>query len=177
MTPLSLAAFRQSGRPHQSSRFPSPARTHHKAPHTDPSRVLCPAVKVLGALILPSINEFLSPAKDRHGFRPRHWTTSALLQLPTDIETGFNQRKPPHRTVCVCHRPDGLPLIQCLMTDMQDCRIVPSSRHHSMAILLPERENKLQLACFRGTKSSARIVGTGVPQGSKLSPSPYSTIT
>ena len=63
--------------------------------------LLCPAYKVLQALILPSINEFLSPAKDQHGFRPRHSTTSALLQLTTDIETGFNQRKPPHRTVCV----------------------------------------------------------------------------
>ena len=56
---------------------------------------------VLEAFILPSINEFISPAKDQHGFRPRHSTTSALLQLTTDIETGFNQWKPPHRTVYV----------------------------------------------------------------------------
>ena len=32
---------------------------------------------------------------------PGHSTTSALLQLTSDITTGFNQRKPPHRTVCV----------------------------------------------------------------------------
>ena len=66
-----------------------------------PISLLCPAAKVLEALILPSINEFLSPSKDQHGFRPRHSTISALLQLTKDIETGFNQRKPPHRTVCV----------------------------------------------------------------------------
>ena len=36
--------------------------------------LLCPATKVLKALILPSINKFLSPAKDQHGFRPRHST-------------------------------------------------------------------------------------------------------
>ena len=66
-----------------------------------PISLLCPAAKVLEALILPSINEFPSPANDQHGFRPRHSTTSALLQLTTDIETCFNQRKPPHRTVCV----------------------------------------------------------------------------
>ena len=41
-------------------------------------------------LILPYINEFLSLAKDQHGFIPRHSTTSALLQLTTDIETGGN---------------------------------------------------------------------------------------
>ena len=48
---------------------------------------------------LTSINEFLSTAKDQHGFR--HWTTSALLQLTTDFERDFNQQQPPHRTVCV----------------------------------------------------------------------------
>ena len=37
-----------------------------------------------------------------------------------------------------------------------------------MAVLLPERETSCN---FRGTKSSTRIVHTGVPQGSKLSPS------
>ena len=62
--------------------------------------LLCPSANVLEVLILPSINEFLSPAKDQYDFRPRHSTTSALLQLTTDIETG-NQQKPPHRTVCV----------------------------------------------------------------------------
>ena len=58
-----------------------------------PISLLCPAAKVLEAFILPSINKFLSPAKDQHGFRPRHSTTSALLQLTIDIETGFNVDK------------------------------------------------------------------------------------
>ena len=66
-----------------------------------PISLLCPAAKVLEALILPSVNKFFSQAKDEHGFRPRHSTTSVLLQLTTDIDTGFNQRKPPYRTVCV----------------------------------------------------------------------------
>ena len=66
-----------------------------------PISLLCPATKVIEVLILPSINEFLSPAQDQYGFRPNHSTTSALLQLTTDIETGLNQRTPPHR---VCGR-------------------------------------------------------------------------
>ena len=66
-----------------------------------PILLLWTAAKVLEELILPSINEILSPAQDQRGFRPRHSTTSALLQLSTDIETGLNQRKPPHHTVCV----------------------------------------------------------------------------
>ena len=55
------------------------------------------AAKVLKALTLPSINKFLSPPKYQHSFRPKHSTTSALLQLTT----GFNQGKPPCRTVGV----------------------------------------------------------------------------
>ena len=66
-----------------------------------PISLICPAVKVLEALIFPSINEFISPAKDQHGFKPRHSTTSSFLKLTTVIETGFDQRKPPHRTVYV----------------------------------------------------------------------------
>ena len=81
--------------------IPKPRKDSSQGTSYRPISLLCLAVKVLEALILPSINEFLSPAKDQHGFRPRHSTTSALLQLTTDIETDFNHRKPPHRTVCV----------------------------------------------------------------------------
>ena len=48
-----------------------------------------------------TVNTHLLLAADQHGFRRGHSTTSALLQLTSDVETGFNQRKPPHRTICV----------------------------------------------------------------------------
>ena len=66
-----------------------------------PISLLCPAAKVMEALLLPTVNIHLLPSADQHGFRPGHSITSALLQLTSDIATGFNQRKPPHRTVCV----------------------------------------------------------------------------
>ena len=66
-----------------------------------PISLLCPAAKVLESLILPTINKYLQPAPDQHSFRPDHSTTSALLQMTTDITMGFNQRKPPYRTICV----------------------------------------------------------------------------
>ena len=81
--------------------IPKPGKDSSQGTSYRPISLLCPAAKVPEALILPSINEFLSPAKDQHGFRPRHSTTSALLQLTTDIETGFNPSKSSHRTVCV----------------------------------------------------------------------------
>ena len=35
----------------------------------------------------------------KHGFKPRHSTTSALLAIFARVVTGFNQRKPPSRTI------------------------------------------------------------------------------
>ena len=80
--------------------IPKPGKDSSQGTSYRPISLLYLSAKVLEVLILSSINEFLSPAKDQH-IRPRHSTTSALLQLTTDIETGFNQRKPPHCTVCV----------------------------------------------------------------------------
>ena len=132
--------------------------------------LLCPAAKVLQALILPSINKFISPAKDQHGFRPRHSTTSALLQLTTDIETGFNQRKTPYRTVWVAI--DLTAAFDTVSHDILISRIAGSSLPPDIIRWLSCYLRWRQAATsFRGTKSTTRIVCTGVPQGSKLSPS------
>ena len=79
--------------------------------------------------------------------RPRHSTTSALLQLTTNIETCFNQRKPPHHIVGSSLSPATTRWLSCYL-----------------------RGRKVATS-IRGTKSTTRIVRTGVPQGSKLSPS------
>ena len=81
--------------------IPKPAKDSSQGTSYRLISLLCPAAKVMEALILPEVNNHLLPSPDQHGFRPAHSTTSALLQLTTDIATGFNQRKPPHRTVCV----------------------------------------------------------------------------
>ena len=66
-----------------------------------PISLISLAAKVLEALILPTLNAHLHPAPKQHGFRPGHYTTSALLNLTADITSGFNQKKPPHQTACV----------------------------------------------------------------------------
>ena len=128
--------------------IPKPGKDSSEGTPYRPISLLCPAAKVLEALILPSINEFLLPAKDQHGFRPRHSTTSALLQLTTDIETGFNQRKPPHRTVCVA-------VFDTVSHDTLISKIVGSSLSPAITRWLSFYLRGRQAATnFRGTKWS-----------------------
>ena len=65
--------------------------------------LLCQPAKVMESLIPPmiTINKYIQPAPDQHGFRPDHSTTCALLQLTTDIAMRFNQRNPVARTIYV----------------------------------------------------------------------------
>ena len=129
--------------------------------------------KVLESLILPTINKYPQPAPNHHGFRQEHSTTSALLQLTTDIAMGFNQRKPPDRTVCVavdlsaafdtvCHNK--------LLSKINRSPLPPATSRW-LSSYLRGRQAK---TCFRGVKSSSRKVHASVPQGSKLSPSLFS---
>ena len=138
-----------------------------------PISLLCPTAKVLESLLLPTINKYLLPAQDQHGFRREHSTTSALLQLTTDITVGFNQRKLPGRTVyvavdlsvvfdTVCHNN--------LLSKINKSQLPPATARWLSCCL---RGRQAQI-CFRGVKSTSRKVNTGVPQGSKLSPSLFS---
>ena len=78
--------------------IPKPGKDTSQGTSYRPISLLCPVVK---SLLLPTINKYLLPAQDQHGFRREHSTTSALLQLTIDIAVGFNQRKPLDRTVCM----------------------------------------------------------------------------
>ena len=135
-----------------------------------PISLLCPAAKVLESLILSTINNYLQPAPDQHGFRPDHSTTSALLQLTTDIAMGFNQREPPDRTICVAVDLSAAYDTVChndLLSKINRSQLPPDTARW-MSCYLRGRQAK---TCFRGVKSTSKKVNTGVPQGSKLSPS------
>ena len=60
--------------------IPKPGKVTSVGTSYRPISLLCPAAKVLESLILPTINKYLQPAPDQHGFRPDHLTTSALSQ-------------------------------------------------------------------------------------------------
>ena len=135
-----------------------------------PISLICPAAKVLESLFLPSINKYLIPDQDQHGFRCEHSTTLAVLQLTTDVALGFNQRKPPDRTVCVAVDLSAAFDTVChnnLLSKINRPQLPPATARW-LSCYLRGRQAK---TCFREVKSTSRQVNTGVPQGSKLSPS------
>ena len=75
-----------------------PGKDPIEGPSYRPISLLCPASKVLERLILPYLS-VLELSESQHGFRPQRSPTSALLPLATSVIRGFNQRKPPMRTV------------------------------------------------------------------------------
>ena len=134
--------------------IPKPGKDSSQGTSYRPISLLCPAAKVLEALILPSINEFICPAKDQHGFRPRHSTSDPDTRLqtqtldficPPPALNRHRDRLQPAETTSpysVCgHRLDSYLWCSVLQhTNIQDCRIVTAACHHSMAVLLPERK-------------------------------------
>ena len=75
--------------------IPNPGNDTYIGTSYRPISLHCPAAKVLESLILPTINKYLQPVPDQHGFRRDQSITSSLLQMTTYIAMGFNQRKPP----------------------------------------------------------------------------------
>ena len=52
--------------------IPKPGKDTSQGTSYRPISLICPAAKVLESLFLPSINKYLIPAQDQHGFRREH---------------------------------------------------------------------------------------------------------
>ena len=126
--------------------IPKPGKDTSVGTLYQPISLLRPAAKVLESLILPTINKYLQAAPNQHGFRPDHSTTSALLQMTTDIAMGFIQRNLPDRTICaavdlssvfdtVCHNN--------LLSSINRSQLPPG--HSAMAVMLSERKTSQNL--------------------------------
>ena len=108
------------------------------------------------ALLFPTVNSHLLPSEEQHGFRPGHSTTSVLLHLTSDIATGFNQRKPPHRAVCVV--VDQTAALDTVNHNVLLSKIVrltlPEATCRWLSNYLRGRQS---VTSCRGVKSTARI--------------------
>ena len=154
--------------------IPKPGKDSSLETSYRPISLICPAAKLWRLSYLPlAVNTHLLPASDQHGFRTGHSTISALLQLTIDGAIGFNQRKPPHRTVCVA--VDLTAAFDTVNHNTLLSKIARSTLPEATCRWLSNYiRGKQSVTSCRGAKSKARIIHTGVPQGSRLSPTLYS---
>ena len=118
-----------------------------------------------------SLHRQQSPASIR---KPTRFPTRTLYHfcfttIASDIATGFNQRKPPHRTLCVA--VDLTAAFDTVNHNVLFSKIVRSTLPEATCRWLSNYiRNRQSVTSCKGVKSKARIVHTVVPQGSKMSP-------
>ena len=134
-----------------------------------PVSLLCPSIKILERLILPTLNEHLPIPDIQHGFRQQHSTVTALNDFTQDVITGFNQKKPAHRTVLLqldLSKAFDMVSHNKLLKDLDNTTLPPAIKRW-FNTYLRGRQSRVN---FRDEKSTSRNIHTGVPQGAVTSP-------
>ena len=134
-----------------------------------PVSLLCPASKILEALLLPYVNDAVKLADHQHGFRKGRSTTTALQSINTFITDGLNKKKPVDRTVSVAidlSKAFDTVDHELLLQDIHSLQL----NSHIKRFLCAYLRGRQQYVMFRGSRSKYRIVLQGVPQGGVLSP-------
>ena len=145
--------------------MPKPDKDSSQGTSYRPISLLCPSAKVLEALILPSSTNFSHQQKINTTSDP-----DTRLHLPSSSsQQTSRQRKSPHRTVSVAI--DMTAAYDTVSHDILISKIAGPSLSPAITRWLSCYLSWRQAATsFRCTKSSTRIVHTGITQGSKLSP-------
>ena len=134
-----------------------------------PVSLLCPAIKILERLILPTLNNSLNIPVFQHGFRKNHSTVSALNDFNDQVASGFNKNRPPDRTVLLqidLSKAFDMVSHDKLLNDLNQSDL-PEPLKRWFCCYLKGRQCKVN---FRNTTSKCRNVRAGVPQGAVTSP-------
>ena len=134
-----------------------------------PVSLLCPAIKILERLLLPTLTEHLPVPTHQHGFRAKHSTVTALNEFNLKVSEGFNKNKPADRTVLLqvdLSKAFDMVSHEKLLKDLNKTTL-PDPLKRWFNCYLHGRQSRVN---FRNATSSARNVKAGVPQGAVTSP-------
>ena len=146
-----------------------PGKTADEGVSYRPISLLCPASKILEKLIHPFLKESFVLNESQHGFRSRRSTTSALLPIVTTIADGFNEAKPPKRTVVAAI--DLSKAFDSVNHDILLSKICDSPLNSNLVRWLSTYlRGREQAVIYNGRKSSFKKIHRGVPQGAVISP-------
>ena len=132
-----------------------------------PVSLLCPAIKILERLLLPSLIDHLPVPDIQHGFRARRSTVTALHDLTQSIAGGFNEKKPPNRTLLLqIYLSKAFDMVshEKLLKDLNNTSL-PDHLKRWFNCYLHGQQSKVN---FRNQTSTSRNIHTGVPQVSSL---------
>ena len=149
--------------------IPKAGKPRHLGASYRPISLLSPAAKVLERLILPQLTHHLTLADSQHGFRSTRSTTSALLPLVQKVAEGFNQPKPPLRTVAM-----AIDFSKAFDT-VNHTKLISSISstslpHNTVRWLSAYLHGRVASCKYNGATSVCHAVRAGVPQGSVISP-------
>ena len=113
--------------------------------------------------------EALVKRSSQHGFKPRHFTALALLPISVRVVSGFNQRKPPSRTIAIAvdiSKSFDKVSHRLLIEMIHRSRLCHNLVRWLVAYLRGLRASRL----YQQHHSPTRQVRAGVPQRSVISP-------
>ena len=134
-----------------------------------PVSLLCPAIKIMERVLLPTLTTHLPIPDIQHGFRSKHSTVTALHEFVESVAGGFNEKKPANRTLLVqidLSKAFDMVSHEKLLKDINTTTL-PEGLKRWLSSYLHGRQSKVN---FRNETSKSKNVRRGVPQGAVTSP-------
>ena len=156
--------------------IPKPNKNPQLGPSFRPISLLSPIAKTLEKIILPDITNHIPATSHQHGFKKAHSTTTALHTLTNHIMTGFNQKRPPNRTITIAldmSKAFDTVNHHTLLNKIAHTNIPPLT----IQFLTNYLRGRQAFTEYNSTKSKTRRIRTGVPQGGVLSPTLFNIYT
>ncbi|MGK2940486.1 MAG: reverse transcriptase domain-containing protein [Immundisolibacter sp.] len=134
-----------------------------------PISLLSPISKTLEKVILPHITQNIPNQEHQHGFKQKHSTTTALHNINNTIIKGFNEKRPPARTVMVAldmSKAFDTVNIHTLIHKTHQTNIPPTILKFTANYI----KGRKAYTTYQNSQSKQQQLKTGVPQGGVLSP-------
>ena len=150
--------------------LPKPNKDKNLGKSYRPISLLSNIAKILERVILNRIQPHLPNKAYQHGYKKKHSTTTALQQVTHIIASGFNQERPPKRTITIAvdmSRAFDVVNHNKLIERMINSTTIPP-------IFIKYLSNYIQgrraYTVYNSAQSKQRSFHAGVPQGGVLSP-------
>ena len=135
-----------------------------------PISLLSPLAKTLEKIVLSKIRRNIPNTKHQHGYKPKHSTATAVQEIVNTITMGFNQEKPPERTITIAldmSKAFDTVHLHKLLDKLRKNTTIPNTFLKFISNYIKGRKG---YTTYNNSTSRQRTFNSGVPQGGVLSP-------